>query len=805
MPTITNSATNGKQRSPADEIKLFVECVYDPNDVVEIRCLPRPDKQWSKACNLHKQADQLTRVNATGQNIYFGANPRRAHGLSGDENVPLARCFFVDFDTADDGSKGCSVDHALDRIRRAGLPDPTLVLNSGNGCHIYWRLSEPVTDIEEWSSNQKKLIAVLGSDKSIHNGERIMRSPGFLNVKDAKNPKPCTIYFADPSRVYDVSIFANTKHKTPSTLDKNGVPCFVSPVTKTRIAEKLPEVINLNRNSALTQIGGYLRRGGLSEREILATLQAANQDRCSPPLDHSEVAKVASSVMRYRPVKSLGATDFIPFPVDCLPAVMRRFVSSASRAIGCDQSYVALVLLVVAAAAIGTSRVIRLKRSWFEPPVLWGAVVGLSGTNKSAPIEKVTEALKKRQRQKFAEYESALEEYEAESLRYQQAVKDRKRGEPLPERPKEPFCQRYWTDDCTLESLTMLHLQNPKGLLLATDELTSLWSGFNQYKSGKGSDEPKYLNMHGARDTVVDRKGSKKPIYLRRPALSIIGGIQPDILRTSLSPDRFASGFASRWLLVYPPTTTKQWSETEIGREVESEWSDTIDGLLDLEQAYDEDGYSKPTALALDPDAKKAFIEFFNEHNSNLPDDNNLRAAYAKLEGACARLALVIHCVKVVSNDFDATGSNVIDVRSIQTGITLARWFANEAERVYAALNHNDAARERSDLISVIQEHGGTITIRQLQSARRSLYPKSDDAELALNDLVKSQLGTWENIPSGDSGGRPTRAFSLRAKRDTKHKTQQTPKNTEVLCSDKPEIDPNDLLLEAANEMEDYQ
>ena len=71
---------------------------------------------------------------------------------------------------------------------------------------------------------------------------------------------------------------------------------------------------------------------------------------------------------------------FRPFPTHVLPAALRGFVSGTAKAMGCDESYIALPLLSVLATAIGNSRRVQLKRGWTEPAILWSAIVGESGT-----------------------------------------------------------------------------------------------------------------------------------------------------------------------------------------------------------------------------------------------------------------------------------------------------------------------------------------------------------------------------------------------------------------------------------------
>ena len=55
------------------------------------------------------------------------------------------------------------------------------------------------------------------------------------------------------------------------------------------------------RNDGLTRLGGALRRKGNTQAEIEAELLAANARRCRPPLNETEVCKIASSVARYEP------------------------------------------------------------------------------------------------------------------------------------------------------------------------------------------------------------------------------------------------------------------------------------------------------------------------------------------------------------------------------------------------------------------------------------------------------------------------------------------------------------------------
>lgn len=61
------------------------------------------------------------------------------------------------------------------------------------------------------------------------------------------------------------------------------------------------ELISGGRNSGLTALAGSMRRHGMTEAEILAALQIANETRCDIPLPVSEIQSIARSVARYEP------------------------------------------------------------------------------------------------------------------------------------------------------------------------------------------------------------------------------------------------------------------------------------------------------------------------------------------------------------------------------------------------------------------------------------------------------------------------------------------------------------------------
>jgi putative DNA primase/helicase len=71
-------------------------------------------------------------------------------------------------------------------------------------------------------------------------------------------------------------------------------------------AAVLGDIPEHQRNTTLLSFGGSMRRRGMSQKAIEAALLIENADRCKPPLEETEVLKIAASVSRYTPTVSDG-------------------------------------------------------------------------------------------------------------------------------------------------------------------------------------------------------------------------------------------------------------------------------------------------------------------------------------------------------------------------------------------------------------------------------------------------------------------------------------------------------------------
>ena len=451
--------------------------------------------------------------------------------------------------------------------------------------------------------------------------------------------------------------------------------------------------------------------------------------------------------------------DWQPYPTHVLPEPLRGFVTSGAESIGCDASYLALPLLTAVGAAIGTTRRLVLKRDWTVCPILWCAIVGESGTSKTPAFQLVMRHLEERQHDLRIRHLEAEERHEADVMRYERDLAQWKRSKGDSDAPTKPMPlveERNIVSDTTVEALAPILAANPRGVLLARDELAGWIRSFDRYASKGGGDAPHWLSMYNGGSMLVDRKGQRKSIYVPTAAVAICGGIQPGILHRSLGDEHRQNGLASRLLLTCPPRQTKRWTENEIDETIETAIERMLGRLYDLQPDSTENGKPRPRLIGMTTEAKAVWIEQHDQHEAEQTDlCGDLAAAWSKLQEIRARLALILHYAQWQREQPDQ-----VDANTMRRAVALTDWHKYETRRVYDQLGESEESADQRRLVEWIGRRGGTVTVRDVQMGCRWLR-ESGAAEAALANLIKGQYGTWQSVPSTDKGGRPTSVFQL--------------------------------------------
>jgi P4 family phage/plasmid primase-like protien len=252
-------------------------------------------------------------------NLFFGVCPRFGGGrFDLAWQIRTVRALWADLDH-------CKPEEALKRCEDAGLPRPSIVVCSGHGVHLYWLLSEacliddaggdPPPVLTGWvkqpDGKSKPRKFVKGSDGEVHylhpqdaktkadssapnpafpfrrsakaihiqdilagiaskiGGDhttdlaRLLRLPGTLNRKDARNgkePVPCVLLECDPARRYPFTDFERFAQASPDKARREKVVQVRLPSGARFAGRRLGRLNDLINACALEAVGARSER-----------------------------------------------------------------------------------------------------------------------------------------------------------------------------------------------------------------------------------------------------------------------------------------------------------------------------------------------------------------------------------------------------------------------------------------------------------------------------------------------------------------------------------------------------------------
>jgi len=190
------------------EAKLLLDTLFGEftNCFVEIRLLHEREKpvQLFYPSVATIQWGLIKGKNSEGYNCYFGVCLRKTQ--KGDKlSVASISALWGDLD-----AKNFSGDKPEALAQLQELPPylfPSIIVDTGHGYHPYWllregELIESPQDILKLEAYMKGLALTLHGD-STSDLSRVLRLPGLVNQKDAKNPCLCHIVHWEPERRFN--------------------------------------------------------------------------------------------------------------------------------------------------------------------------------------------------------------------------------------------------------------------------------------------------------------------------------------------------------------------------------------------------------------------------------------------------------------------------------------------------------------------------------------------------------------------------------------------------------------------------
>ncbi len=493
----------------------------------------------------------------------------------------------------------------------------------------------------------------------------------------------------------------------------------------------------------------------------------------TPPTDITDSGEVASVLS----VPGGGDwPDPIPLKSQLLPVepLLPEMIPEPYRARAMDISHrmqspldmSATTMIAFTASIIGSGCKMRPKRrdDWSITLNLYGALIGRPTVMLKSPT--LAEALKpllRLEEESREEYETANKYHgakkemfkaEKDALKDSMAAVAKKKSsgnlssELLIEQyanmqePEPPKQRRYRTNDASVEKLSELLAENPRGMLVFRDEISALLSSWE--KEGKETDRMFFLEAwNGFNSQYADRIG-RGTIYTKNLCVSIFGGIQPDKLLSYLNMCRKENdGIFQRFQLLVYPDELPGWELVDERPNLvatERVWK-IFKRLSEMDFAeYGETEPEKETApyFRFAPDAQELFFEWLHrleleKLRGNTVTDPMLLEHFGKYRKLMPALALIFHLIEIA----DGTASGSVTLASAERAAKWCDYLESHARRIYSMVDGLPMKAAQALLAKIkAGELGERFTLRDIYRRQWSLLTDREIVQAACDTLI---------------------------------------------------------------------
>lgn len=354
---------------------------------------------------------------------------------------------------------------------------------------------------------------------------------------------------------------------------------------------------------------------GTSYQAVFA--EAQRQGWVNPVSNAAQATpSVATDFQSRTPRNFLNAAAAPPLDLANVPAPVAEFARACSSAYGFDQSGLVMAAITAAAAMVDDSYQLEAMPRWFVSARLWTVLIGKSATGKSPALKMATAPIKEKHNELAGEYNLLCSQLE--------------KGDEQPPRPA------LYTSDATIESLSDRLKDNPRGMMMLTEEFSSWIGGIDSSDKGDAvKSRGNWLQLYDGGPYQIDRimRGS---ILVENWGTTILTASTPSGLAAQMKhlPE---DGLIQRFIPVL--IGSMDHSANGDAGEALDQWREW------LFRIYSITGRSKTARFS--PDARKLFLETKANVGrlAETTDDisSGLASHVSKHTEMIARLALIFH------------------------------------------------------------------------------------------------------------------------------------------------------------------
>ena len=235
-----------------------------------------------------------------------------------------------------------------------------------------------------------------------------------------------------------------------------------------------------------------------------------------------------------------------------------------------------------------------------------------------------------------------------------------------------------------------------------SDELATIFGGWGKYSKSDGNIVGNILSTFNYQDISITRVHSE-PIYIKEPNLSIIGGIQPRVLKQEMRRRFMYNGLFPRFLYVFPESgNVPLFKESVISNDSIKQWAgiiEKLDTLLDT--SIEETGNAKKI--------HESAINMWRIESNQYSDNDIMQSVLGKLEIHLCRWSIIVALL---------SGKTVIDEDVIKYSIDCMNYFKYCAEKAFVLIANDECRKISSkDAIITLNELYGGVNQTKMAEA----------------------------------------------------------------------------------------
>lgn len=363
------------------------------------------------------------------------------------------------------------------------------------------------------------------------------------------------------------------------------------------------------------------------------------------------------------------------FPINVFPDDIQWIIESLHQNLRWPKDFISCSMLFTASVAAGSRFRTMVKFGWEEAPSLYILFVGHPGVAKTHAMKWPMAPIISTDRYMYKEYMTEVEKFEKMS----KMTKLERKEAGMEDAVKPPVLKKMIVEDITLEALIKVLSENKHGVGANFDEASSWFKNFNRYN--KGSDIGTWLKLWSQGDVVKDRVGSAS-IRVNQPFVSLIGGIQPKILKDVKEQQMEDNGMLDRILFAWPriqqmEVIPRQDTPME---DQKRRWAEIVHNIKNYEPQYPK-GFSYHR-FTMSENAKDLYFNWVNDITSraNNNDEVWFRGVVSKMYSQVARMCMIMELLNYGCGLDHNYG--IISTSSMESAIRMSEYFIETSIKV---------------------------------------------------------------------------------------------------------------------------